>query len=64
MTAVILSGKEVAQRVLESLRTKIQTLKSTHGVTPHLTIFQVGDRKDSTSYIKAKVKAAEKIGKC
>ena len=32
------------------------------GLTPHLTIVQVGSREDSNVYVRMKLKAAENIG--
>lgn len=57
----ILDGKKLAQNIREGLKTEITQLRASQieTFTPSLTIVQVGDRPDSTSYVKAKLKAAQ-----
>ena len=56
MAARILSGREVADHLLEELKEKVKTLD------PRLVVVQVGDDPGSTSYIKQKFKSCEAIG--
>lgn len=61
MTAVILDGKLVAAEVKKQVAKRVQQLEK-QGVQPFLATIQVGDDPASTSYLKAKHKAAEEVG--
>lgn len=61
MTATILDGKLVAAEVKKQVATQAEQLTQ-HGTTPFLATIQVGDDPASTSYLKAKHKAAEEAG--
>jgi methylenetetrahydrofolate dehydrogenase (NADP+)/methenyltetrahydrofolate cyclohydrolase len=54
----ILDGRKVRGEVVKTLRSKIKTLED----KPTLAIFQVGDKADSTAYIKQKKIFANEIG--
>ncbi len=56
MSALVLSGRPVADALLESLRSDIQTLN------PKLVVVQVGDDPASASYIRQKLKSCEAVG--
>src|SRR4051812_31965944 len=56
--ALILDGKKVRAEIAIELRAEIAKLKR----PPRLLIIQVGDRPESTLYIKQKLKWAEQIG--
>lgn len=56
MPAIILSGKEAADALLEELKPKIKKLK------PKLVIVQVGSEASSESYIKKKLESCKKVG--
>jgi len=56
MPALILSGREAADALLEELKPKIKKLD------PKLVIVQVGEDPASGSYIKQKFKSCEKVG--
>ena len=58
MSAIILSGREVRDTLTPELTKRIRALP----FTPALAVIQVGDRPDSTSYIKAKKTFADKVG--
>ncbi|KAJ3020124.1 UNVERIFIED_CONTAM: tetrahydrofolate synthase [Siphonaria sp. JEL0065] len=63
-TATILDGKAVAESIRVRLHQEIAELSSaTNGhFQPHLTIIQVGDREDSSVYVRMKQQAAQKAG--
>ena len=61
MTAVILDGKLVAGDIKNHVARQVERLKK-HGQTPFLATVQVGDDPASSSYLKAKHKAAEEVG--
>ncbi len=54
----LLDGKKARESYTAELITKIKALS----FTPHLVIIQVGNRSDSTAFIKAKKSFAQKIG--
>ena len=58
MSTLILDGKVVRAAGLPELKARIEALMK----PPTLAIIQVGDREDSTSYIKAKTAFGEKLG--
>lgn len=58
MGARILDGRKVRESLLPKLMEKIRGLS----IIPTLAIIQMGDRMDSTSYIRAKKAFAKKIG--
>ncbi len=56
MTAQILNGKEVAEKLLESLKPRVKA------AWPKLCIVQVGNNPASDSYIKQKLKSCDAVG--
>ncbi len=56
-----ISGKTIAQQILDRLTREVQRFKK-EGKTPTLAVILVGDDPSSLSYIKQKQKAAEYIG--
>ncbi len=58
MPVTILSGKIARDALTEGLVNKVRNLSH----KPNLAIIQVGNREDSTSYIRAKKNFAERIG--
>ena len=58
MSAAILDGRVIAAAIESELRTRVAQLVS----APRLAVVQVGDDPASTSYIRAKSRAAERVG--
>lgn len=58
MKAIILDGRKTRDALLPALVTKIKALSH----VPTLAIIQVGNRADSSAYIRAKKALAKKIG--
>lgn len=56
--AELLSGKIVREKITESLKERVAAL----GFVPKLAIIQVGDREDSSIYIRNKIKYGQEIG--
>jgi methylenetetrahydrofolate dehydrogenase (NADP+)/methenyltetrahydrofolate cyclohydrolase/formyltetrahydrofolate synthetase len=61
--SVVIDGKAVAKNVRISMKEEISALKAQNpSFRPRLAIIQVGDRKDSSSYVGQKMKATKEIG--
>jgi methylenetetrahydrofolate dehydrogenase (NADP+)/methenyltetrahydrofolate cyclohydrolase len=61
MSAIVIDGKAVAQRVLDGLAPRVAALKA-GGVSPRLAVVRVGDDPASKVYIRAKIRACEQAG--
>ncbi|KAK4142067.1 formate--tetrahydrofolate ligase-domain-containing protein [Dichotomopilus funicola] len=63
MTAAKIDGTAIAKKVREQLRVEIVEKKNVNArFQPSLKIIQVGDRSDSSTYVRMKLKAAEECG--
>ncbi len=58
----ILDGKKVSQKLKDSLKTDIESIKSKFNRVPGLAAVQVGNVAASSVYVKAKTKAAKEVG--
>lgn len=59
----IIDGKAIAKTIRDEVEIGISELKNKYAVfAPRLTIFQVGNRPDSNTYVKMKLKAANEAG--
>ena len=61
MTAKIISGREVAENILQDLKKRVDILRNKN-ITPKLVVVLVGDMKASASYVAQKEKFAVKAG--
>jgi methylenetetrahydrofolate dehydrogenase (NADP+)/methenyltetrahydrofolate cyclohydrolase len=61
MSAIIISGKDLAKEKRESMKKEVELLKK-EGIQPGLAVILVGDDPASQSYVKYKQKACEEIG--
>lgn len=61
MTAEIIDGKAIAEKILSKLKTEISKLKIQNKI-PKLVVIQVGDDPASTIYVNKKHKTCEKLG--
>lgn len=63
MVAEIIDGKSIASNLRHKIHEEINRFVATHpDFKPKLTIIQVGDRPDSSTYVRMKLKAAEEAG--
>ncbi|KAL7746581.1 tetrahydrofolate synthase [Sorochytrium milnesiophthora] len=61
--ARVIDGKQIAQSIRDRIKQDIAELKQREpAFAPHLTVIQVGERDDSSLYVKMKHKAAEEAG--
>lgn len=61
MTATIIDGKAVSQKIKEQVKVRVEKLKS-QGVTPGLSVVLVGDNSASLTYVKNKQRTCEALG--
>ena len=61
MVAELIDGKELAKKVRQEVKDKVDALKA-NGINPKLAVIMVGDDPGSTVYVRNKSKACEKAG--
>lgn len=62
MSAVLLEGKVIAEKIKAAIKEEVDSLKSKHGRAPKLVALQLGENASSAVYVKAQKKAAENLG--
>jgi methylenetetrahydrofolate dehydrogenase (NADP+)/methenyltetrahydrofolate cyclohydrolase len=62
MTAKIIDGKAIADRLRAEYRLLVGDLQSRHGVTPALAVILVGDNPASRSYVRGKIAGCKQVG--
>jgi methylenetetrahydrofolate dehydrogenase (NADP+) / methenyltetrahydrofolate cyclohydrolase len=62
MTAKIIDGKAIADRLRAEYRLRVGDLQSRHGVTPALAVILVGDNPASRSYVRGKIAGCKQVG--
>lgn len=60
--AKILSGKELAEKMRQEMKSEIDELKMHHNLVPGLAVVLIGDNPASLSYVKGKEKACARVG--
>ena len=58
----IIDGKKIAQRLKDTLKIEIESIKVKFKLVPGLAVIQVGNVAASSVYVKAKTKAAKEVG--
>ena len=61
-SARLIDGKAIAQTIRTEIRDETQQLINEHGVTPGLAVVLVGNRTDSSTYVRMKKRAAAEVG--
>lgn len=62
MSALLLSGREVASKFRADLAVQIKQFQQTTGITPGLAVILVGDDAASQVYVRTKIKAGDEVG--
>ncbi|EER96579.1 hypothetical protein BDA96_02G181500 [Sorghum bicolor] len=61
-TATIIDGKSIAEDIRFHIAEEVCQMKRSVGHVPGLAVVLVGDRRDSESYVRYKVKGCEEVG--
>ena len=62
MTAKIISGTEIREKILEEIAAEVKEIKKKHGIVPGLVTILVGENPASISYVTLKIKTANNLG--
>lgn len=62
MSAALLEGKVIAEKIKAAVKDEVNALKAKHGRAPKLVALQLGENASSAVYVKAQKKAAENLG--
>ena len=62
MTAKIISGTEIREKILEEIAAEVKEIKAKHGMVPGLVTILVGQNPASISYVTLKIKTANQLG--
>jgi len=60
--ANIISGKRISQQIGEEISAKVAAYKQQYQSVPKLAVVLVGERTDSSTYVRMKQRAAAKLG--
>jgi hypothetical protein len=55
------TGKAIAEAIRGEIKQDVEALKAKTGVTPGLAVVLVGNRTDSATYVRMKIKACEEV---
>ncbi len=62
MTAKIIDGREIADKIKRDVKKEIDELKNKHSIIPKVTTVKIGDDPSSKLYMKLRDRACEKAG--
>lgn len=62
MSALLISGTEIARQIREEIKCDVEHLKNRYGIVPGLVTILVGEDPASVSYVTAKQKTAKELG--
>lgn len=62
MSALVLDGKTIAERIQDEIAQAVSEMKAAHGVTPGLAAVLVGENPASQMYVSMKRRRCEKVG--
>ncbi|KAK9290912.1 hypothetical protein L1049_009091 [Liquidambar formosana] len=61
-TAAVIDGKSIAEEIRLRIASEVSRMKKSIGQVPGLAVILVGQRKDSQTYVRNKIKACEEAG--
>ena len=62
MTAKLIKGTEIREKILNEVEEEVKKIKEEHGVVPGLVTILVGENPASISYVTLKIKTADRLG--
>ncbi len=62
MSATLIKGTEIRERILEEITAEVAEIKEKHDVVPGLVTILVGENPASMSYVTLKIKTAHRVG--
>jgi methylenetetrahydrofolate dehydrogenase (NADP+)/methenyltetrahydrofolate cyclohydrolase len=62
MSAKLIKGTEIREKILEEIAAEVEEIKAKHGVVPGLATILVGENPASISYVTLKIKTAHRLG--
>ena len=62
MTAEIIDGKKIAEKIKNDVSKKVKSLEKKYGFKPNIATIKIGENKESNLYLKLRDKACEKVG--
>ncbi len=62
MTAKLIKGTEIRDKILEEIEAEVAEIKKKHGVVPGLVTILVGEDPASISYVTSKIRTAHRLG--
>jgi len=62
MTAKLIKGTEIREKILDEIEEGVKKIKEEHGVVPGLVTILVGENPASISYVTLKIKTANRLG--
>ena len=62
MSAVIISGTEISQQIINEIQQEVTSIQKNHHTVPGLATILVGDNPASKSYVNLKIKTAMRLG--
>lgn len=60
--ATVIDGKSIAEEIRSEIADEVCRMKDAIGKVPGLAVILVGQRKDSQSYVRNKIKACQEVG--
>jgi len=62
MTANLIKGTEIREKILDEIKKDVAEIKEKHGVVPGLVTILIGENPASISYVTLKIKTANQLG--
>lgn len=62
MTAKLIKGTEIREKILDEIKKDVAEIKEKHGVVPGLVTILIGENPASISYVTLKIKTANQLG--
>lgn len=61
-TAAVIDGKSISKEIISGIASEVSRMNESIGKVPGLAVILVGQRRDSQTYVRNKIKACEEAG--